>query len=109
MSDAEQLAQLRELFLSAPGSGSTRAIAVVLSLVLVGVVLHLVRRRTLREEYTPIWLAVALSVAVVSVVWSGEMVRLSNPRLLRTPTVPEPSGRYLSGTSASAVSAPLWL
>ena len=63
----EQLNQLRELFLMAPESQATRILAVVLSLSLVITVLLLVRRRALREEYTPIWLGVALALAIVSV------------------------------------------
>lgn len=61
-----RLAELRELFLSAPEAVSTRVLAVLLSLVLVAVVLALVKRRTLREEYTPIWLAVAVGIALLS-------------------------------------------
>ena len=55
MSDAERLAELRELFLVAPESGAARLLALVLSFGLVCIVLWLVRRRTLRAEYTPIW------------------------------------------------------
>jgi hypothetical protein len=66
MSPDERLAELRTLFLEAPESGATRLLAVVLSLVLVSVVLWLVRRRTLREEYTPIWMGVALGIAALS-------------------------------------------
>jgi hypothetical protein len=42
-------------------------LAVILSLILVGTVLWLVKRRTLREEYTPIWLLVACAIALVSI------------------------------------------
>jgi hypothetical protein len=66
MTEAERLAELRELFLSAPGSGATRTLAVLGSLALVAIVLWLVRRRRLREEYTPIWIAVAVGIAAVS-------------------------------------------
>lgn len=66
MTEAERIAELRELFLSAPGSGATRTLAVLGSLALVVVVLWLVRRRRLREEYTPIWIAVAIGIATVS-------------------------------------------
>ena len=65
-SQEARLAELRELFLAAPESTSTRALAIFLSLLLVGVVLALVRRRTLREEYTPIWLGVAGTIALLS-------------------------------------------
>jgi hypothetical protein len=66
MTDQEQLEQLRRLFLAAPESDSARLIAIVLSLALVATVLWLVRRRVLREEYTPIWVGIALALAVVS-------------------------------------------
>jgi hypothetical protein len=66
MNSADRLTDLRELFISAPESGATRLVAIVLSLGLVAIVLWLVRRRTLREEYTPIWMAVAASLLVVS-------------------------------------------
>jgi hypothetical protein len=60
--------QLREIYLSTPASLETRAIAVLLSLGLVALVLWLVKRRSLREEYTPIWLGVAVAIALVSAV-----------------------------------------
>ena len=60
------LDELREAFLSAPESEATRIVAIVASLSLAAVVLWLVRRRSLREEYTPIWLAVSASLLVVS-------------------------------------------
>ncbi len=66
MSQNERLAELRELFLTAPESTATRVMMIVLSLLLVSVVLWLVRRRTLREEYTPIWLGVAIGITVIS-------------------------------------------
>jgi hypothetical protein len=65
MSDAERLAEMRELFLQAPESAAVRLLAFGLSLVLVTVVLWLVRRRTLRAEYTPIWMGVALVTLLV--------------------------------------------
>lgn len=66
MSNKMSLAELRELFLSAPESPATRILAIALSLILVTVVLGLVRRGTLREEYTPIWMAVALGIFLLS-------------------------------------------
>jgi hypothetical protein len=62
MSDAERLAELRELFLKAPESAEARVLALVLSLGLVCIVMWLVRRRTLRAEYTPIWMGVAVGL-----------------------------------------------
>lgn len=58
--------RLKQALLEAPESQATRILAVVLSLALLGTVLLLVRRRTLREEYTPIWMLVALTITVVS-------------------------------------------
>jgi tellurite resistance protein TehA-like permease len=59
--------ELRELFLSIAEPGTARALALGGSLLLVVVVLWLVRRRSLREEFTPIWMAVAFALAVLSV------------------------------------------
>jgi hypothetical protein len=70
MTRAERIAELRDLFMSAPEAASTRAIALVGSLALLVLVLWLVRRRTLREEYTPIWMAVAVAVAAIGL-WPG--------------------------------------
>lgn len=63
----EQLIELRELMLAAPGSSATRIVALIVGLVLLAVVLTLVRRRKLREEFTPIWVAVAFGIAIVGV------------------------------------------
>jgi len=67
MTDAERLADLRSLFLHAPDSGAAQVVALLFALALAAVVLVLVRRRTLRAEYTPIWMAVALATLVVGV------------------------------------------
>ncbi len=66
MNDAETLAHLRELFLDNPDLEATRWLALSISLSLVVAVLFLVRRRGLREEYTPIWLAVSAALVFVS-------------------------------------------
>lgn len=66
MSDAQRLAELRELFLGAPESGAARLVALVFSVCLVCIVLWLVRKRTLRAEYTPIWMGVAFGLFVVA-------------------------------------------
>jgi hypothetical protein len=68
MTPERRLEELRQLFMEAPESTATRVLAIVLSLLLVAAVLWLVRRRTLREEYTPIWMAVALGIALLSLV-----------------------------------------
>jgi hypothetical protein len=67
MTDAERLADLRALFLRAPESGAVQAVALALALALAAVVLVLVRRRTLRAEYTPIWMLVALGTLIVAI------------------------------------------
>lgn len=59
--------ELRELFLSVSQPENTRLLALVCSLLLVAVVLWLVHRRRLREEYTPIWMGVAAMLVVVSI------------------------------------------
>lgn len=61
------LEELREVFLSAEESQAARWVAIGVSLGLTAIVLVLVRRRSLREEYTPIWLAVAAGLLLVSV------------------------------------------
>lgn len=67
MTEDQRLAALRELFLSAPIPTSTLIVALLTGFFLLGIVLWLVRRRSLREEYTPIWLVAAVGVAVISV------------------------------------------
>jgi len=64
MSDAERLAELRELFLRAPESAAVQWVALALAVTLAAVVLLLVRRRTLRAEYTPIWMAVSAGILI---------------------------------------------
>ena len=66
MIEIGSLQDLRELFLSAPESQATRVLAILASLGLAATVLWLVRRRSLREEYTPIWMAVAAGLMLVS-------------------------------------------
>jgi hypothetical protein len=58
---------MRELFLSAPESAAVRVLALVFGIGLAGVVLWLVRRRTLRAEYTPIWMGVAAAILAVGI------------------------------------------
>ena len=62
-----ELAELRNALLDAPESAVTQGIAILFSVILVGVVLWLVKRRRLREEYTPIWLGVALAIFCIAV------------------------------------------
>ena len=68
MDQPNDIDQLRELFLSAPESDATRLLAIVGSLALTAVVLWLVRRRALREEHTPIWIAIAVGLTAVSLI-----------------------------------------
>jgi hypothetical protein len=66
MNDGQTLAHLRELLLDNTDLESTRWLALSISLALVASVLWLVRRRRLREEYTPIWLFVSALLVFVS-------------------------------------------
>ena len=68
MNQLSDIDQLRGLFLNAPESDATRILAVVGSLSLMAVVFWLVRRRSLREEHTPIWIAIATGLTLVSVI-----------------------------------------
>ena len=68
MNQPSDIDQLRELFLNAPESDATRILAVLGSLSLMAVVFWLVRRRSLREEHTPIWISIAVGLTVVCVV-----------------------------------------
>jgi hypothetical protein len=66
MNQAIRMHELREVLLTAPESDAARVLAIVGSLALAGLVLYLVRRRSLREEYTPIWLAVVAGLLLIS-------------------------------------------
>ena len=66
MNETATLAHLRELFLDNPDLEHTRWLALSISLALVAAVLWLVRRRRLREEYTPIWVAVSGALVFLS-------------------------------------------
>ena len=68
MNQSDELDRLRELFLSAPESEATRLLAIAGSLGLIAVVMWLVRRRALREEHTPVWIAISTGLVLVSVV-----------------------------------------
>jgi len=57
--------ELRELFLAASDPEAARRLALASSLSLVAAVLWLVRRRRLREEYTPIWMGVAAALLLL--------------------------------------------
>ena len=64
------LEELRQIFLSAPASDATRLVTVLLSVGLLSCVLWLVRRGVLREEFTPVWLGISVSLLAVSL-YSG--------------------------------------
>jgi hypothetical protein len=64
---SSDLAALREIFLSAPIPLSTRIMALWISFSLLVVVLWLVKRRLLREQYTPIWVVAAAGVMILNV------------------------------------------
>ena len=57
---------LRAIFLAASDPKAARALALASSVALTAAVLWLVRRRSLREEYTPIWMGVAGALLLVS-------------------------------------------
>jgi hypothetical protein len=66
MDETVTLARLRELFLASPDLEAARWLALSISALLFLAVLYLVRRRKLREEYTPIWVAVSAALVFVS-------------------------------------------
>ncbi len=66
MNEQERLAELRSLMQAAPDSASVQLVALLFAGALMGVVLWLVRRRTLRAEYTPIWMGVAFAILIAS-------------------------------------------
>jgi hypothetical protein len=71
VNESETLAHLRELFLDNPDLEAARWLALSISVTLVCAVLFLVRRRRLREEYTPIWIAVSAALLVLSLWLDG--------------------------------------
>jgi hypothetical protein len=69
MTNDLDLATLKHLLTDQPVAMSTRIVGLLVSVVFLAAVLQLVRRGKLREEYTPIWLVVALGIMVLTV-WS---------------------------------------
>ncbi len=63
---SSDLSEMRELFLNTPIPLSTRVIALWVSLFLLGVVLWLVKRRLLGEQYTPIWIVAASGLLLLN-------------------------------------------
>ena len=66
MDETVTLERLRVLFLENPDLEATRWLALSISGALIVVVLWLVRKRALREEYTPIWIAVSAALVFIS-------------------------------------------
>ncbi|MBI4514945.1 MAG: DUF2304 domain-containing protein [Deltaproteobacteria bacterium] len=62
---------LRRFLMEQPEATATRVLAVLVSLAIFASVLHLVRRGRLREEYSPIWLGVAVAITVLSLWFSA--------------------------------------
>ena len=63
----ERLLELRELMISAPNPAATRGLALVIGIGVLVTVLWLVRARRLQEEYTPIWLALAVATCAIGI------------------------------------------
>ncbi len=53
-----------------------RPFAILTSILLIGVILYLIRKRKLREEYALLWLAVGVGVIILSV-WYGLLEALT--------------------------------
>lgn len=62
--DAEAL---RRLMMDIPEPGSTRVVALLVSATFLLLVLNLVRRGKLSEEYTPIWVVASVAIMLLSV------------------------------------------
>lgn len=60
---------LRRMMMSIPEPATTRLIALLVSATFLVLVLNLVRRGRLKEEYTPIWVVVAAGIMTLSL-WS---------------------------------------
>ena len=69
--DTTQFETFREALINAPEGATTRVIFLAGSFALAAVILYLVRKRALREEYTSIWMAVAIGLVIVSVRMGG--------------------------------------
>ena len=63
------LESLRQMMIDMPNQGSTRIVAVLVSAAFLLIVLNLVRRGRLKEEYTPIWVALVTGIITLSL-WS---------------------------------------
>lgn len=72
--DIHDVEALRRLLMEQPEAGVTRVLILSVSVTFLLAVLNLVRRGRLREEYTPIWIVVAVGIMTLSV-WF-DIVRL---------------------------------
>ena len=71
MNPSMDVETLRQLVIERPEPGITRVLALVVSAAFLVAVLNLVRRGRLREEYTPIWVALALGIMGLSIWFDG--------------------------------------
>jgi hypothetical protein len=69
--NAVDLETLRRLAIDQPEATVPRFLALLISTIFLLAVLNLVRRGRLREEYTPIWIVVALGIMGLSVWFDG--------------------------------------
>jgi len=69
--DALDLETLRRIAIAQPEAGVTRVLALLVSVAFLIAVLNLVRRGRLKEEYTPIWVVVALGIMLCAVWFDG--------------------------------------
>jgi hypothetical protein len=76
---------LRNAFLSATDPMTVRVLSLSGAVLLTGTVLWLLRRRGLREEYTPIWMGVAFSLLAIAL-WPGLLHALTRALGAWTPS-----------------------
>jgi hypothetical protein len=69
--DTLDVETLRRIAIAQPEAGATRVLALVLGAAFLLAVLNLVRRGRLKEEYTPIWVVVALGIMGCAVWFDG--------------------------------------
>ena len=67
MNSSIDLERMRQISLEQPEGGVTRLLAVVISAAFLLAIFHLVRRGRLKEEYTPIWVTVAVGMMILMV------------------------------------------
>jgi hypothetical protein len=67
MNSSIDLERMRQISLEQPEGGVTRLLALVISAAFLLAIFHLVRRGRLKEEYTPIWVTVAVGMMILMV------------------------------------------